>query len=264
MQDNICHDQNRGESACFNRISEFWTRHPNNKIYLRNHPSVAPGTKEYFKIILAARRKYIYYFNDMLDWLEQSPSKNLLEVGSGMGTDALLFAQQGFTIAGIDLSPAHIELAEQLFALYSMPGYFVKGNAEHTPFSDNCFGCVFSFGVLHHTPDTAKAIKEVHRILVPSGRAVLMLYHRRSLNNFVHWFTRKGFENFSSKEDAPVTQRFTIKEVKQMCSEFKVCNIQIEYLYGAGYGRIYDHTPKALYNVLSKMLGWHLVVYLEK
>jgi ubiquinone/menaquinone biosynthesis C-methylase UbiE len=264
MHKNMIHNQNQADPQLYNSIAEFWPHYPNNEIYLRDHPDIIPGSKEYFEIILAARRKYIYYFPSMTEWLNGSPSKKLLEIGCGMGTDALVFAQQGFSITGIDLSPVHIDLADKLFTLYSLPGNFLKGNAENTPIPDNSFGCVYSFGVLHHTPDTACAINEVYRVLVPSGRAVIMLYHKKSLNNFVHWVTRKGFENVNSENDAPITQRFTKKDVRSMCSHFRICNIRTEYLYGVGYKFVYDYTPRVLFNILSKIVGWHLVIYLEK
>jgi len=264
MHKNMIHNQNQADPQCYNSISEFWSRHPNNEIYLRDHPGVIPGSKEYFEIILAARRKYIYYFPSMTEWLNQGPSKKLLEIGCGMGTDALVFAQHGFSLTGIDLSPVHIDLAKKLFKLYFLAGNFMKGNAENIPIPDNSFGCIYSFGVLHHTPNTAIAINEIYRVLVPSGRAVIMLYHKKSLNNFVHWVTRKGFENFNSEDDAPITQRFTKKDVRSMCSHFRVCNIRTEYLYGVGYKFIYDYTPRVLFNILSKIFGWHLVIYLAK
>jgi ubiquinone/menaquinone biosynthesis C-methylase UbiE len=55
-------------------------------------------------------------------------------------------------------------------------------DAEQLDFADNTFDIVYSHGVLHHTPDTAGAIREVHRVLKPGGRAVVMLYHRNSYN----------------------------------------------------------------------------------
>lgn len=256
--------QNQTDPQCYTNITEFWSRNPNNEIYLRDLPGVIPGSKEYFEIILAARRKYIYYFSSMSEWLKESPSKKLLEIGCGMGTDALVFAQKDFSVTGIDLSPVHIDFAERLFKLYSLPGKFMEGNAENVQFKNSSFGCVYSFGVLHHTPNTARAINEIYRVLVPTGRAVIMLYHKNSLNNFVHWITRRGFENVVNTEDAPITQRFTKKDVRSMCSQFRVCNIRTEYLYGVGYKFIYDYTPRILFNILSKIIGWHLVIYLKK
>jgi len=91
-----------------------------------------------------------------------------------------------------------------------------------------------------------------------------MLYHKLSLNNFIHWVLRSGFENAKRGADSPITYRFSIKEVQNMCSAFNSCDIGIEYLFGAGWGKAYDLMPKPIYFFLSKKIGWHLVVYLEK
>ena len=48
------------------------------------------------------------------------------------------------------------------------------------PFADDSFDVVYSNGVLHHTPDTAGAVREIHRVLRPGGQARVMLYHRGS------------------------------------------------------------------------------------
>lgn len=252
----------------FHEISEFWSAQLNNEIFLRGRPDVVRGSREYFDIILASRQRYIYYLPRMIEYLGRVPCKNLLEVGCGMGTDALVFAQKGFKVTGIDLAPGHLILAQRLFELYGASGKFVEGNAEGLPFADGTFSAVYSFGVLHHTPNTSAAIREVHRVLEPGGRAALMLYNRWSLNNFAHWITGRGFENARQESgsglDAPVTQRFCRREVDRMCSMFAQRQIQIAYLYGAGWGKVYDMTPRLVYRALSKFLGWHLVVYLGK
>src|SRR6185312_8029573 len=68
------------------------------------------------------------------------------------------------------------------FELFNLPGTFHVADAERLDFPDNSFDIVYSHGVLHHTPDTAGAIREVHRVLRPGGRALVMLYHRNSYN----------------------------------------------------------------------------------
>jgi len=248
----------------FQNISEFWAYQLNNEIYLREYPDVERGSKKYFDIILAARKKYIYYFEEMIDHLKQAPSDNFLEVGCGMGTDTLVFEKADFNVTGLDLTPAHLDLAEKLFNLFGCTGKFRHGNAEALPFSDETFDCIYSFGVLHHTPNTKKTIQEIQRVLTPKGHAVIMLYNKLSLNNLAHLITGRGFENVKEGADSPVTNRFSKAEVENMCSDFSHCDIKTEYLYGAGWGRVYDFTPKPIYHILSRLIGWHLVVYLKK
>ncbi len=65
-------------------------------------------------------------------------------------------------------------------------------DGERLPFRSETFDVVYSNGVLHHTPDTAGAIREVHRVLRPGGIAKVMLYHRNSLNYWVEIILRRG------------------------------------------------------------------------
>lgn len=258
-----------GEPMDLEGISRYWSDQLNNEIYLKDRPDVVRGSPEYFDIILAARAKYMYYFDRIIDHFGNiGGGRALLEVGCGMGTDLIRFARLGYSVHGIDLAEGHVALAKACFKVFGQDAAICLGNAEALDFPANTFDAVYSFGVLHHTPDTTQAIAEVYRTMKPGGRGFLMLYHRHSLNNFIHWLLRYPFENPKDRRpgarDAPVTSRFTRGEVRAMCSAFKTVRIETEYAYGAGYGRLYDWTPKPLYRALSKLLGWHLLVFLEK
>jgi SAM-dependent methyltransferase len=63
-----------------------------------------------------------------------------------------------------------------------VPGEFRVSDAENLDFAGDSFDIVYSHGVLHHTPDIEAAVREVHRVLKPGGRAIVMLYHRGSYN----------------------------------------------------------------------------------
>jgi len=70
-----------------------------------------------------------------------------------------------------------------------LTGTFKKENAEQLSFPNESFDWVYSHGVLHHTPNTQRAMDEVHRVLKPGGRAIIMLYHKHSFNYFIRIMT---------------------------------------------------------------------------
>src|SRR5437762_13929233 len=123
---------------------------------------------------------------------EKFRGARLLEVGCGMGTDLLQFARNGARCVGIDLTPRSVEITRHRFNLYGAEGDFMISDGEHLPFRDGSFDVVYSNGVLHHTPDTAGAICEVHRVLRPGGLARVMLYHRGSAAYWGETILRHG------------------------------------------------------------------------
>lgn len=107
---------------------------------------------------------------------------DVLEAGCGIATDGINFARAGARYVGVDLSTSALELAEKRFAIEGRPGRFVRGSVTELPFADDSFDLVYSCGVIHHVPDTRAAVAEFHRVLRPGGHAVVMVYHRDSLN----------------------------------------------------------------------------------
>ena len=80
------------------------------------------------------------------------------------------------------MTNAALSITQRRFQLGGLEGRLIQGDAEDLPFADGSFDLVYSHGVLHHTPNTPRTIREVHRVLAPGGRAVIMLYHRVSFN----------------------------------------------------------------------------------
>lgn len=139
------------------------------------------GTQEFFAEV-ERFRYHVQPFMHRLIGFERYAGKRVLEIGCGLGTDLLQFARAGAQVTGIDLSPRSIELTRQRFAAEGLPGTFLVADAEALPFEAACFDVVYSFGVLHHTPAIERAVREIHRVLVPGGELILMLYHRHSLH----------------------------------------------------------------------------------
>ncbi|MBI2139350.1 methyltransferase domain-containing protein [Candidatus Woesearchaeota archaeon] len=136
------------------------------------------GTKEYYDEVERVRFTTQYPFLLSDAEFNRHAGEKILEVGCGIGTDSLMFAKHGAAVYGVDLTQNAIETTAKRFKLYGLRGHFKRMDAEHLEFPDNTFDFAYSFGVLHHTPDTRKAINEVHRALKPGKSAVIMLYAR--------------------------------------------------------------------------------------
>ncbi len=95
-----------------------------------------------------------------------------------------MFALNGAFYTGVDLMEAALDATRRHFATLGLSGMFRPENAQCLSFADGSFDMVYSHGVLHHTPNPGAAIDEVHRVLKPGGRAVVMLYHRHSFNYY--------------------------------------------------------------------------------
>jgi len=116
--------------------------------------------------------------------------RRILEIGFGQGVDAYhlaaLLPKDGEYI-GIDYSKESIVRAEQsrteaaAFLSELANHSFELGDAQDLRFEDSTQECVYSIGVLHHTADPKKAVKEVFRVLEPNGTAYIALYARPSI-----------------------------------------------------------------------------------
>jgi len=159
------------------RVREFWQTHPCGTKFA----DAQPGSRSFYELVEQHRYEKEWHIPAAAGFSE---AKNLrvLEIGCGLGTDGAQFAKAGAEYTGIDLTEAAVDLARRRFELFNLPGAFRVADAERLDLPDNSFDVVYSHGVLHHTPDTAAAIKEIHRVLRPGGRAVVMLYHRNSYN----------------------------------------------------------------------------------
>jgi len=164
--------------------------------------------------------------------------KRVLEVGIGAGTDFLQWVRSGAEAYGIDITPESIKHVEKRLDVYGLKAKSIQvADAEKLPFSSDFFDLIYSFGVLHHTPDTSKALSEVVRCVKPGGRAKIMLYNRNSLNTFYLWIWHallkgrpwKGFASCLYHHMESVgTKGYTPNEVKAMLNIPGVSNLTIK------------------------------------
>jgi SAM-dependent methyltransferase len=159
------------------RVRAFWQANPCGTKF----SDAEPGTRLFYERVEEHRYTKEWHIPAAAGF-DASRGLRVLEIGCGLGTDGAQFARAGADYTGIDLTEAAVDLARRRFELFDLPGEFRTADAENLDFADATFDLVYSHGVLHHTPDTERAVKEIHRVLKPGGVAKVMLYHRDSYN----------------------------------------------------------------------------------
>lgn len=165
------------------QIQNFWEKNP-----LFAFESPAPvGTKEFFEWHNRIRCGDVEPFSIHLYEFKGHVSERVLDVGCGIGWLCWQFAKGGANLTGIDITSRGVDLTRQRLALDNLPSHLVQSSAEHLPFRAESFHFVTAAGVLHHTPDTLRAVQEVHRVLRPNGRAMISLYYKNWLLSKRAW-----------------------------------------------------------------------------
>lgn len=119
------------------------------------------------------------------------PGSKILDAGCGIGVCSRYYARKGYEVHAIDITPRAVEITQRSFDLYGLQGQVRLGNVEELPYPDRSFDGLVSNGVIHHTPDTEKAVAEFYRVLKPGGIALCCVYYRNLLLRPPLWAVTK-------------------------------------------------------------------------
>ena len=195
------------------RVRAFWQAHPCGSKFA----DAEPGSPKFYEAVEAHRYAKEWHIPAAADFASSSGLR-VLEIGCGLGTDGAQFAKAGADYTGVDLTEAAVDLARKRFAVSALPGTFKLADAENLEFENESFDLVYSHGVLHHTPNTARAVSEIWRVLRPGGRALVMLYHRDSYNYRVNIsvLRRAGTRLLRSESGISLVHRLTGEPVESL------------------------------------------------
>lgn len=109
-------------------------------------------------------------------------NSKILELGCGVGRDAVFFAEQGHEVLATDFSETIIERDSQAFAGSNVT-FRVLDMSQPLPFEHGSFDVVYANLSIHYylDEDTRKIIADVARVLKPGG---LLAFACRSVNDF--------------------------------------------------------------------------------
>lgn len=250
----------RGMSG-IEKVRNFWETHVNNEYYTRFDRT----SGEYFDDIARKRYAYHYHLPELFDRMGRGEGKKLLEIGCGIGIDTVSLAGRGFDVTAVDLTETAIEIARKRAADQGLVIDYRTGNCEELAFPDDSFDVVYSFGVIHHTPGMAGAVREIRRVLKPGGIAYIMIYSKYSLVNFVHVAGRLPYESPKDlKDHCPVVIRSTENEVRELFGEFSGLEVHSDYPFTYGMRFFSRFIPVFAQRGLGRLIGWHLMIEARK
>jgi len=218
------------------QIREFWDERSCGEVY-------AQGASYRERLENQARTRYrLEPYIAAFARFAEGAGQEVLEIGVGMGADHLEWAKAApRRLAGVDMTSRAAGFTQARLDLYGLRSTLAVADAERLPFPDDSFDIVYSWGVLHHTPDTPRAVGEVQRVLRPGGRASIMLYHRASLVGYLLWVryallagrpARSLDEIFAHHLESPGTQAFSEEQARRVFSGFSKLEIRRQLSVG--------------------------------
>jgi 2-polyprenyl-3-methyl-5-hydroxy-6-metoxy-1,4-benzoquinol methylase len=247
-----------------NKIKAYWNNQPCNI----KHSLFPVGSKDYFEEVRNKRyhvEPHILKFADFDKWR----GKRVLEIGCGIGTDAIEFAKAGADYTGIDISTASLAIAKDRFDIYNLQGNLLNLDATSDKLLQlGSFDLIYSFGVLHHYPNVDKVINTLSKMLSPEGIFKFMVYAEHS---WKYAMIKQGLDQFEAQSDCPYAEVYTREKIHNLLhSKFTVNNIEQDHCfmyqvdpYKQGNYILepwFEHMSEGVKQAIRKELGWHLLV----
>lgn len=251
---------------------DHWNTHPCGDV------STEEGTAQYFHDVSSHRYFLHPWLGERIDELA-IPCGRVLEIGHGIGTDLVRFAQRGMQVSAVDLSKRHHDLATRNLARIGATGDLHICDASKLPFPTASMDLVYSFGVMHHMNNPFPCVDECRRVLKPGGKIVIGLYYRYSAFHVVTKILLHGLlfgglfrlgyrgllatveEGADGLEDKPFVHCYSKKELRALLSGFTSVETEVTHFrkHHLGIRRIYERFPDSWLPAFDKRFGWYVI-----
>lgn len=245
-------------------VRDFWDRRPCNI----KHSNAAFGTKKYFDEV-ETRKYFVEPHIPAFAQFERWRGKRVLEIGCGIGTDGVNFARNGALYTGIELSGNSLDITKKRFKTYHLKGHFYRGSAEElfTFLPLEKFDLVYSFGVLHHTPNPEIALAQIKKYMHDKSEFRLMLYAKNSWKSIM---IEAGLDQPEAQIGCPIACTYTQEEVRGLLKDYTILSMEQTHIfpYIIEKYKNYEYEiqpwfkdmPEEMFQALEKRLGWHTLI----
>jgi SAM-dependent methyltransferase len=218
------------------QLREFWDARSCGEVYASGEDARA-----YYETHRRQRYALESYLRPFARFHEFA-GQDVLEIGVGMGADHAEIASAGpRSLCGIDLTPRAIAHTRERLGLLGLRSELRVADAENLPFATGSFDRIYSWGVIHHSPNTQAAVDEIHRVLREGGSARIMIYQRHSLVGFMLWlrYALLAGRPWSSLEEiydrhleSPGTKAYTPAQGRALFAAFRDLSVRTQLSFG--------------------------------
>ena len=249
-------------------IKDYWVNNPCEEWFFG--PGINCKNPNQINLEEFNRNSFLRYSNEpeILKFTDFNLLKglNVLEVGFGLGSDAVLLAKSSKNYFGTDLSEVSYEVTSRRLKLYGLKNTNLKvGSSTNLDYEDSFFDFVYSWGVIHHSGNLKKSLEEIYRVLKNGGRSKIMVYNKDSLIVFVYWlyysikefnFKRTRAQIISENIESPGTLILSKNEFQKLIESvgFSLVNLKLyrDFFYIL---RKYPRFIRPLIRVIAKFLS---------
>ena len=233
------------------KVADFWNSEPCGTRYLAGESVFETQARIRYQLEPHIRR---------FAGFSKAHGKWVLEIGVGIGADYEQWLRSGALATGIDISGYSLEVARKRCDAAGLHHDLYQADAENLPFAAESFDLIYSYGVMHHSSDTATCIDEAWRVLKPGGEARIMLYQHPSITGLMLWLRHGWWRGQSIRAcvyqrlESPGTKTFTREEVLALMRRFE--SVTIEQVFSPG--DLLLHAPSSRYCGVVYRAAWKL------
>ncbi len=259
-------------------VKDYWNSRPCNI----RHSTAEIGTEEYFNQV-EARKYFVEPHIPGFAEFDRWRGLNVLEIGCGIGTDTINFARAGANVTAVDLSSKSLALAKgraEVFGLSDKIDFYVanaENLADYVP--SQKFDLIYSFGVIHHSPNPARIIDHVRQNFVhPESIVKIMVYYRYSWKVLLMLLEERGkfwrldeiiARHSEAQTGCPITYSYTKKSADELMGDgFNIEKIFVDHIFPYQIPKYvkyeyqmewyFRYLPRPVFRWFEGRLGWHL------